>query len=179
MKNDLFTRGYTYDEFRCLDEQMSGGSRQLLLAFGWLIYQMKFIDILMDECVQTDSILDFDDTSPLYQNSSAASASKSSATVEEKTLTGQVKQAMRVNSKLRFGLRRLHGLVIENAHLQHQVRSGPNVNEFTFLLVLQIHQCHNMSALEAYLCQHPHLLSHVRIPQGETKLNAFFCSVHD
>jgi hypothetical protein len=29
---------------------------------------------------------------------------------------------MRVNSKLRFGLRRLHGLVIENANLQHQVK---------------------------------------------------------
>ena len=119
MKNELFTRGYTYDEFRRLNEQMSNGSRQLLLAFGWLIHQMKFIEILMNECVQTDSILDFDDTSPLYQN---ASASTSSTNVEEKTLTGQVKQAMRINSKLRFGLRRLHGLVIENAHLQHQVR---------------------------------------------------------
>ena len=28
---------------------------------------------------------------------------------------------MHLNSKLRFGLRRLHGLVIENANLQHQV----------------------------------------------------------
>lgn len=28
---------------------------------------------------------------------------------------------MRINSKLRFSLRRLHGLVIENANLQHQV----------------------------------------------------------
>ena len=47
---------------------------------------------------------------------------KSTYSSQEKDLVGQVKQAMRVNSKLRFGLRRLHGLVIENANLQHQVR---------------------------------------------------------
>jgi hypothetical protein len=40
---------------------------------------------------------------------------------EDNDLFGQVKQAMRINARLRFGLRRLHGLVIENATLQHQV----------------------------------------------------------
>jgi len=65
---------------------------------------------------------------------------------------------MRVNSKLRFGLRRLHGLVIENANLQHQ-----------------IHECHNMSSLEAHLCHHPHLLSHymIEIENEHRKLNLF------
>ena len=43
---------------------------------------------------------------------------------QENDLIGRIKQAMRLNSKLRFGLRRLHGLVIENANLQHQVNSS-------------------------------------------------------
>lgn len=145
MKNDLFTRGFISQEFLLLDDEMRKGSRQLLLCFGWLIYQMKFIEILSNESVQSDSIFDFDDTSALYANSFVSSSTKSK-NVENSTLVGQVKDAMRMNSKLRFALRRLHGLVIENAHLQHQV-----------------HQCHNMSSLEAFLCQRPHLLSHYMI----------------
>jgi hypothetical protein len=43
---------------------------------------------------------------------------------------------MRINSKLRFGLRRLHGLVIENANLQHQVNSLIFIsNKFLFFLL--------------------------------------------
>lgn len=120
MKNDLFTRGFVSQEFLLLDDEMRKGSRQLLLCFGWLIYQMKFIEILSNESVQSDSIFDFDDTSALYANSFVSSSTKSKI-VENSTLVGQVKDAMRMNSKLRFALRRLHGLVIENAHLQHQV----------------------------------------------------------
>lgn len=134
MKNDLFIRGYLNEEFFRLDEQMKSGSRQLLLCLAWLIYQMRLMEILMENLLKSDSIFDYDDTSALYQSESNVS-SKSSNQLEEKNLIGQVKQAMHVNAKFRFGLRRLHGLVIENAHLQHQVRRWNEKNRVDPLLI--------------------------------------------
>jgi hypothetical protein len=120
IKNDMFTRGYTYEHFLSLDNKMEKGSGQLLICVGWLIYHIKLIGKCMEQCLNSDSILDHDDTSSLYQTEKMQSGNYSSL---ENNLVGQVKQAMRVNSKLRFRLRRLHGLVVENANLQHQVNS--------------------------------------------------------
>jgi hypothetical protein len=97
---------------------MQKGSRQLLICLGWLIYHIKLFENCMKQCLNSDSIFDHDDTSSLYQENQIECVKYSS---QENDLIGQIKQAMRVNSKLRFSLRRLHGLVIENANLQHQV----------------------------------------------------------
>jgi hypothetical protein len=99
---------------------MEKGSRQLLICLGWLIYHIKLIEKCMEQCINSNSILDHDDTSSLYSIDKIESVKYSR---QENDLVGQVKQAMCLNSKLRFGLRRLHGLVIENANLQHQVNS--------------------------------------------------------
>ncbi|CAM4745380.1 unnamed protein product [Rotaria magnacalcarata] len=155
IKSNLFTCGYTYEYFLALDNKMEQGSQQLLICLGWLIYQSKLIENIMEKCLNSDSIIDYDDTSSLYQNNKIERTKSSPL---EKDLAGQVKQAMRVNSKLRFTLRRLHGLVIENTNLQHQ-----------------IHGFHNMSSFEAHLCQHPHLLSHymIELENENRKLNLF------
>ncbi|CAF3189262.1 unnamed protein product [Rotaria sp. Silwood2] len=162
IKSNLFTCGYTYEYFLSLDNKMEKGSQQLLICLGWLIYQMKLIEKCMKECLNSNSILDYDDTSSLYKT---VNIEHVKYPPQEKDLVGQVKQAMRLNSKLRFRLRRLHGLVIENANLQHQ-----------------IHGCHNMSSLEAYLCQHPHLLSHymIELENEHRKLNlCLFWNQHE
>ncbi|UJR14670.1 hypothetical protein I4U23_001663 [Adineta vaga] len=164
IKNDLFTRGYTYEHFLSLDSTMRKGSRQLLICLGWLIYHIKLIEKCMESCLNSDCILDYDDTSLLHQTDDDIERMTHSLQ-DNKDLIGQVKQAMHLNSKLRFGLRRLHGLVIENASLQHQ-----------------IHECHNMSSLEAHLCQHPHLLSHymIELENEHQKLNYFlFWNEHE
>lgn len=119
IKNELFTRGYTYEHFLSLDSQMHNGSRQLLICLGWLIYHMKLMELCIESCLNSDCLLDYDDTSSLYQSDEIDAAM---TTPHDNDLIGQVKQAMHVNSKLRFSLRRLHGLVIENTSLQHQVR---------------------------------------------------------
>lgn len=53
MKNDLLERGYTYEHFHSLDDQMKNGSRSLLVCLGWLIYNKRFIEncfeYLLDE----------------------------------------------------------------------------------------------------------------------------------
>lgn len=121
IKNDLFTYGYTYEDFLMLDNKMESGSQQLLICVGWLIYQMKLIEKCIEKCLNTESILDYDDTSLLYKVYSDKVEHRNPPPLE-KDLMGQIKQAMRINSKLRFRLRRLHGLVIENANLHHQVK---------------------------------------------------------
>ncbi len=67
IKNDLFTRGYTYEYFLSLDNKMQKGSRQLLICLGWLIYHTKLIENCLKQCLNLDSIFDHDDTSSLYQ----------------------------------------------------------------------------------------------------------------
>lgn len=122
IQNDLFTRGYTYEYFLSLDNQMLKGSRQLLICLGWLIYHVKLIDNCLEQCLNKDSIFDYDDTSLLHLIDQK-DIQINQRVSQEKDLINQVKQAMRINAKLRFSLRKLHGLVIENANLQHQVNS--------------------------------------------------------
>jgi hypothetical protein len=122
---------------------MEKGSRQLLICLGWLIYHIKLIENCMKQCLNSDSIFDHDDTSSLYQVSEKIDCVKYSP--QGKNLIGQIKQAMRINSKLRFGLRRLHGLVIENANLQHQV------NRLIFLLEINLFFFRYMNVI---ICHH-------------------------
>ena len=132
IKNDLFTRGYTYEYFLALDDRMLKGSRQLLICLGWLIYHLKLIEMCLEQCLNKDSIFDYDDTSSLHFIDRNQLTNKNS--LEDKDLIDQVKQAMRINAKLRFSLRKLHGLVIENANLQHQVSPFLSLVDFHFTI---------------------------------------------
>ncbi|CAF3956922.1 unnamed protein product, partial [Rotaria sp. Silwood2] len=55
IKRDLYKRGYTYDHFLSLDNNMEKGSQQLLVCLGWLIYHIKFIDKCMKLCLKSIS----------------------------------------------------------------------------------------------------------------------------
>jgi hypothetical protein len=54
IKSDLYKRGYTYDHFLSLDNNMQKGSRQLLVCVGWLIYHLK----LIEKCIKSTLNLD-------------------------------------------------------------------------------------------------------------------------
>ena len=49
----MYKRGYAYESFLSLDNQMKKGSRELLVSFGWLIYHIKFIDKCMKQCLNS------------------------------------------------------------------------------------------------------------------------------
>lgn len=57
IKRDLYNRGYTYDHFLTLDNNMRKGSRQLLVCIGWLMYHMKLIEKCMKQCLNSISNL--------------------------------------------------------------------------------------------------------------------------
>ncbi len=55
IKRDLCKRGYTYDQFLSLDNNMQKGSRQLLVCVGWLIYHIQLIEKCMKQCLNSIS----------------------------------------------------------------------------------------------------------------------------
>jgi hypothetical protein len=57
IKRDLYKRGYTYEHFLSLDNQMKKGSRQLLVCVGWLIYHVKLIEKCMKRCLNSISTI--------------------------------------------------------------------------------------------------------------------------
>ena len=50
VKRELMRRGYNSLHFACLPNDMVDGSRELLLAFGWLMVSEKIIDKFMISC---------------------------------------------------------------------------------------------------------------------------------
>ena len=58
IKNDLYQRGYVYEQFLSLDAQMQQGSRQLLVCIGWLIYHLQFVEQCVEQCLKSMVKLD-------------------------------------------------------------------------------------------------------------------------
>ncbi len=63
VKHELQQRGFCSRDFACLPHDMSDGSRELLLALGWLLCKEHVINRFMINCT---SPLD-DDTAALHQ----------------------------------------------------------------------------------------------------------------
>ncbi|CAF4444063.1 unnamed protein product [Rotaria sp. Silwood2] len=102
IKRDLYKRGYTYDHFLSLDNNMEKGSQQLLVCLGWLIYHIKFIDKCMKLCLKSisnDNQIDKDQDVKC-------------------DLIEQIKQAIRTNLKIRSRLQAIeHTNLQENNHM--------------------------------------------------------------
>ncbi|CAF3619149.1 unnamed protein product [Rotaria sp. Silwood1] len=102
IKHDLYKRGYTYEHFLSLDNDMKKGSRQLLVCLGWLIYHIKFIEKCMKLCLK--SILN-DKQKGENQNI-------------KYNLIEQIKQALCINLKLRSRLQTIEKMTSqENQHM--------------------------------------------------------------
>ena len=53
VKRSMQDRGFLSHEFSALPNDMSSGSRELLLAFAWLLCKERAIDIMMEKCSTT------------------------------------------------------------------------------------------------------------------------------
>ena len=49
-KHEMFSRGYFAKDFFILPDDMTSGSREVLLAFGWSLARGKFFRILLENC---------------------------------------------------------------------------------------------------------------------------------
>lgn len=50
VKTEMKMRGFVARSFHELPNDMSDGSRELLLAFGWLMCRSGLIEIFMEQC---------------------------------------------------------------------------------------------------------------------------------
>lgn len=119
VKQEFQNLGFLSKEFSHLPNDASSGSRELLLAFAWLLCKQNLVDKFMDNCsspIEDSSLLNE------LERNKPASEGRSLALSTSLSPVQKVQQLQLLNGKLRSSLRRLYSLQREKAKLQHRVR---------------------------------------------------------
>lgn len=135
--------GYLNSEFSQLPEDMSSGSREVLLAVGWLLSSKK----LLDKFVSLQ-------LSPLEKESPQTEAvvlGDQFQTTDKLSPVDKMRQLQLVNGRLYLSLKRLYSLYQHEVKLKHQVHACTRGVSGS---VLRPH----LSVLEVYLLRHPQQL---------------------
>lgn len=151
VKQEFQNLGFLSKEFSHLPNDASSGSRELLLAFAWLLCKQNLVDKFMDNCsspIEDSSLLNE------LERNKPASEGRSLALSTSLSPVQKVQQLQLLNGKLRSSLRRLYSLQREKAKLQHRV------NECTQGASLTPDMPH-LSSLEVHLLRHPQLMSKI------------------
>nr|XP_022329007.1 uncharacterized protein C14orf80 homolog [Crassostrea virginica] len=151
VKQELQNLGFLSKEFSLLPNDASSGSRELLLAFAWLLCKQNLVDKFMDNCsspIEDASLLNEAESNNTAQEVRSLALSASLSPVQK------VQQLQLLNGKLRSSLRRLYALQREKAKLQHRV------NECTQGASLTPDMPH-LSSLEVHLLRHPLLMNKI------------------
>lgn len=155
-KHEMFTKGYRVRSFFVLSENMSNGSREVLLCIGWLIAKEKVIQKFINQVqsVITEDLPDMDDLScagiqiPDFPES-PKTASKSLNELLVSTLQEVVVLKGKLHSASRslLAARNEYGTLLKKIHLA------------TIPFPVKATSCH-LSALDVYLLYHPKELDH-------------------
>ncbi|XP_062591021.1 tubulin epsilon and delta complex protein 1-like [Saccostrea cucullata] len=151
VKQELQNLGFLSKEFSHLPTDARSGSRELLLAFAWLVCKQNLIDKFMDNCSSP-----LEDSSLLYELQQNKTSKEPRSLVAAGSLTPvqKVQQLQLLNGKLRSSLRRLYALQREKAKLQHRVHE---CTQGSFLTPDMPH----LSSLEVHLLRHPQLMNKI------------------
>ncbi|XP_060079230.1 tubulin epsilon and delta complex protein 1-like [Ylistrum balloti] len=152
VKKSMQSRGFYSKEFSLLPNDMSSGSRELLLAFAWLMCKENVIVKFMEQCSSpvdenTLSVYEFDLEENIHSSNYLAS-SKFLNPVQ------RVQYLQLLNGKMRSSLKRLYSLQREKVKLDHKV------HECTQGVSLSPGVSH-LTALEVHMLKHPELLKKV------------------
>ncbi|XP_048734695.1 tubulin epsilon and delta complex protein 1-like [Ostrea edulis] len=153
VKQELQNLGFLSKEFCHLPNDTSSGSRELLLAFAWLLCKQNLIDKFMDNCSSP-----VEDSSLLHEldDKKASKEARSLIPAACRTPVQKVQQLQLLNGKLRSSLRRLYALQREKAKLQHRVHECTQGTSLT-------PDMPHLSSLEAHLLRHPELMNKIMI----------------
>ncbi|ESO86149.1 hypothetical protein LOTGIDRAFT_235524 [Lottia gigantea] len=124
VKQELQHLGYLLPDFACLSNHGNTGSRELLLALGWLMCQQNILEKFMQKC---SSPLD-DDTSIFYESyldtdNKHSALFQSSYKIEPQA---KIQKLLMLNGKLQLNLRRMYALQIQDANLSHKIHTCTN-----------------------------------------------------
>ncbi|CAG2236982.1 unnamed protein product [Mytilus edulis] len=137
VKQEMQRKGFLSREFASLPNDMSSGSREILLGFAWLLCKEGLIDKFMESC---SSPLDEEDPSFMYEFE-----------FEDMTKPSKQMQTQRVISLDR---RQLQALQREKAKLQNRVHDS------TYGVSLNPERNH-LSVMEVHLLKHPELMKKI------------------
>lgn len=148
VKQELQGKGFYSRHFSQLPNDMSSGSRELLLALAWLLCTDRVIDKFMEKCA---SPIDEDTYTPDVQRINLEGVSGS---CEGPTTLSPVEKLQRLqllNGKLHLSLKRLCALQRERTRLQHRVHDS------TTGVSLAPDRNH-LTVMEVHLLRHPEYL---------------------
>lgn len=149
VKMELQKRGFFLREFASLPRDLSTGSREMLLAFGWLMCKENVIQKFMQTCT---SPLDDDTTALyLYQDDDVRTKVSNLESVSARDMSERMQQLLWFNNKLQLSLRRLYSLQRQKNILKHKI------HEATSGVSLSPEKNH-LSMLEVHMLRHPELL---------------------
>lgn len=117
VKRELQQRGFHSKRFATLPNDMSDGSRELLLAFGWLFCKENILEKFMNQCSSPIE----EGAAELYRDDSRASSALSLSFQPGSTPGAKVQQLLLLNGKLRMNLRSLFALQAQKYRKMHKV----------------------------------------------------------
>ncbi|XP_063430034.1 tubulin epsilon and delta complex protein 1-like [Mytilus trossulus] len=153
VKQEMQRKGFLSREFASLPNDMSSGSREILLGFAWLLCKEGLIDKFMESC---SSPLDEEDPSFMYEFEFEEMTKPSKQMQTQRVISpGQKVQHLRLlNGKLRSNIRQLQALQREKAKLQNRVHDS------TYGVSLNPERNH-LSVMEVHLLKHPELMKKI------------------
>ncbi|XP_067947857.1 tubulin epsilon and delta complex protein 1-like [Watersipora subatra] len=149
VKTEMKMRGFVSRSFHELPNDMSEGSRELLLAFGWLMCRSGLVEIFMEQCCTfLDGLSvegDLDGlTSPRRKAGSAMNSNGEKC--------DKVAYLIWLNRKLQLSLRNISTLEAQKEKLTHRIHNltkGVSIDS-----VIRDH----LTVLEVMMLKHPNLL---------------------
>ncbi|ELT99332.1 hypothetical protein CAPTEDRAFT_222625 [Capitella teleta] len=145
VKTELQKRGFFSNDLSHPSSLAKCGSRELLLAFAWLLCREDIITRFMQKCT---SPLQEQDTAFLYAQERKFLASEMPETTNP---VSRVRQLLWLNNKLQLSLRSLYALNREKMSLQHKIHGATSG-------VSVVPEKNHLSMLEVFMLRKPELL---------------------
>lgn len=157
VKKEMQRSGYMSRVFAALPPDMSHGSRELLLAFAWLLNKESIIHKFMDNRaspIQDDvlSLCETKDSEHLMNLPTFGDKQQSPA--------HRIQQMLVLNNKVKFSLRLLHAAQQEHATLTHRIHNAtygvsllPDMNHLTTFQVQMLRHPQQMKRVISLLEQ--------------------------
>lgn len=151
VKREMQALGFTSYAFSSLPNDMSQGSRELLLAFAWLLCKGSLIDKFMDKCASP-----VEEDLSVYQLNNLDDSNFNNHLTANKPLNPaqKVQHLQYLNGKLRSSLRRLYALQQQKNKLQHKIHECTQG-------VSSVAERSHLSVMEVHLLRHPELLKKI------------------